>query len=82
MEEPIPELPDGNPQPYILWQADEACRHASKAAAEEFIARMAEVLDKRSDSLTRTNISTVFHRCAKVMNATIQARARCPHAHA
>lgn len=82
MEQPILEMPDGNPQPYILWQADEACRLASKAAAEEFLIRMAEVLDKRSDSLTRTNISTMFHRCAKVMNATIQARMRCSHAHA
>ena len=73
-DEPLHELPDGNAQPYILWQAEEACRHASNAAVEEFIARMDEVLDKRSDSLTRTNISTMFHRCAKVLNATIQAR--------
>lgn len=73
-DEPLHELSDGNAQPYILWQAEEACRHASNAAVEEFIARMDEVLDKRSDSLTRTNISTMFHRCAKVLNATIQAR--------
>ena len=78
-DEALRELPEGNPQPYILWQADEACRHASNAAAEEFIARMAEVLDKRSESLTRTNISTMFHRSAKVLNATIQARTPCPH---
>ena len=72
-DEAFHEMPEGNPQPYILWQAEEACRHSSNAAAEEFVAKMNDVLDQRSTSLTRTNISTMFHRCAKVMNATIQA---------
>ena len=73
------EMPEGNPQPYILWQAEEACRNSSNAAAEHFIAKMDDVLDQRSNSLTRTNISTMFHRCAKVMNATIQASTLNPH---
>ena len=78
-DEALHEMPEGNPQPYILWQAEEACRHASNAAAEDFIVKMDEVLDQRSNSLTRTNISTMFHRCAKVMNATIQASTLYPH---
>ena len=75
-EESSDGVPDGNPQPYILLHADEACKHASNSAAADFVARMADLLNKRSDALTRTNISTMFHRCAKVMNATIQASER------
>ena len=64
---------DGNTQLYIIAKASEACRQGDDAAMLHFLAQMNEVLDKRSHTLSRANLSTLFHRCARVANATHQA---------
>ena len=64
---------DGNTQLYIIAKASEACRQGDDAAMLQFLAQMNEVLDLRSHNLSRANLSTLFHRCARVANATHQA---------
>ena len=48
------------------------------AAVADFLIKMHEVLDQKSPYLSWLNITSMFHRCAKVVNATIQAGAQLP----
>ena len=72
-----PPTMDGNLQRYIIWHANEACKKGSDAAVAEYVETMSEVLNERSSQLSRKNISSIFHRCAKVVNTTIQASNHC-----
>ena len=75
MGAPSSEAPtiDGNTQLYIIAKASEACRQGDDATMLQFLAQMNEVLNLRSHNLSRANLSTLFHRCARVANATHQA---------
>lgn len=73
----MPPTQDGNPQCYIIWHAEEACKQGKDAAVTAFLEKMNELLDKKAAHLSRTNLSSMFHRCAKVVNATIQASTGC-----
>ena len=74
-----PPTMDGNLQRYIIWHANEACKKGSDAAISEYVETMSELLNERSSQLSRKNISSIFHRCARAVNATIQARTHCTY---
>jgi hypothetical protein len=63
----------GNLQYYLLWHAEEACKQGDEAAVADFLAKMLELLDQKGPHLTWINTTSMIHRCAKVVNATIQA---------
>ena len=70
-----PPTMNGNLHRYIMWHAKKACKKGSDSAVTEYVDTMSELLDKRSSDLSRVNISSIFHRCARVVNASVQASA-------
>ena len=70
---------DGNLQRYIIWHADEACKKGRDSAVAEYVETMSKLLDERSSQLSRKNISSIFHRCARVVNAAVQVRTHCTY---